>query len=128
MFMNHGYHYFAPNPGGSMMLNYEITMPDGSLKSGLLPDKSTNPRLLYHRYFMLTEFLSQYDYAGDEFNEAMVAAYAEQLLSEHEGESIELIRVYHDVPSMQRVLAGGKLEDEDLYEELPLGRYSWSDF
>ena len=66
LYINHGYFFFAPNPGPSHLI--ECTWDDpGSPKPAegavvsteklLLPDRNEHwPRLLYHRYFMLSEF------------------------------------------------------------------------
>lgn len=58
-YLNHGYHFFAPQPGPSHLIRYELEMPDGSRKEGEFPSREQNwPRLLYHRHFMLTEYLN----------------------------------------------------------------------
>ena len=58
-YLNHGYHFFAPQPGPSHLIRYELEMPDGSRKEGVFPSREQNwPRLLYHRHFMLTEYLN----------------------------------------------------------------------
>ena len=56
LFMGHGYRFFAPNPGDSHIVKYKITREDGTQIEGTFPDrKSMRPRLLYHRWFMLSE-------------------------------------------------------------------------
>jgi hypothetical protein len=60
LYLDHGYFFFAPNPGPSRLVDYEITFADGrpSVK-GRFPNVATErPRLLYHRHFMLSEALS----------------------------------------------------------------------
>ena len=60
---NHGYRFFAPDPGPSHLVRYYLTMPDGSQREGVFPNLAEEkPRLLYHRYFMLSEHL----YASEE--------------------------------------------------------------
>ena len=57
--LNHGYRFFAPNPGPSHLFRYRLTNDDGSTIAGELPDRTRHwPRLLYHRYFMLAENLN----------------------------------------------------------------------
>ena len=57
-YINHGYRFFAPDPGPSHIVRFEITMPDGSTTAGRIPDPGQHwPRLLYHRHFMMTETL-----------------------------------------------------------------------
>jgi hypothetical protein len=56
LFMGHGYRFFGPDPGNSHIVEYTIAQADGSTLSGHFPDRdSTWPRLLYHRWFMLSE-------------------------------------------------------------------------
>ena len=58
MFLGHGYRFFAPDPGPSHLVEYEIKLADGSTINGMFPDKDgpmTFPRLNYHRWFMLSE-------------------------------------------------------------------------
>lgn len=63
LYMNHGYFFFAPNPGPSHLIQFSLNQPTGKqqdlipLQSNRLPDRNKHwPRLLYHRYFMLAEF------------------------------------------------------------------------
>jgi hypothetical protein len=78
MFLDHGYFFFAPNPGPGHLIRVvqsddpvpplpddrrstplaEVNRLDGENRSvSYLPDRASHwPRLLYHRYFMLSEF------------------------------------------------------------------------
>lgn len=62
LYLNHGYRFFAPNPGPSRLVRYEITFKDGKKESGIFPDRDAInkkfPRLLYHRWFMLSESIA----------------------------------------------------------------------
>ena len=56
LFMGHGYRFFAPNPSSSHLVQYKVTRADGTQVEGVFPDRdSMRPRLLYHRWFMLSE-------------------------------------------------------------------------
>lgn len=56
LYLGHGYRFFAPDPGPSHLLVYRVTRADGSTVDGRFPDKDTIwPRLMYHRWFMLSE-------------------------------------------------------------------------
>ncbi|KAA5540188.1 hypothetical protein FYK55_21350 [Roseiconus nitratireducens] len=58
--LDRGYAFFAPDPGPSRLIQAAIVQPDGSVQEELYPDLSSQwPRLLYHRHFMLTEYLSE---------------------------------------------------------------------
>ena len=55
-FLNHGYRFFAPNPGPSHIVRYEVDTADGETVKGQFPDPDAHwPRLLYHRHFMISE-------------------------------------------------------------------------
>ncbi len=59
-YLNHGYFFFAPNPGPSHLLECQLTSASGEQSRLRLPDlRAQWPRLLYHRHFMLAEFLHQ---------------------------------------------------------------------
>jgi hypothetical protein len=50
MYLDHGYFFFSPNPGPSHLVGIRD-------QSVVFPDRKEQwPRLLYHRYFMLSEF------------------------------------------------------------------------
>ena len=59
MFLNHGYFFFAPEPGPSHLVDYKVEFADGRPAiEGRFPNlKEEQPRLLYHRHFMLSESL-----------------------------------------------------------------------
>jgi hypothetical protein len=55
-YLGHGYRFFAPDPSPSHLLVYKLHQPDGSITEHQFPDTQVNwPRLLYHRWFMLSE-------------------------------------------------------------------------
>jgi len=60
MYLDHGYFFFAPNPGPSHLIDYKVEFADGRPPlTGRFPDLQTErPRLRYHRHFMLTESLN----------------------------------------------------------------------
>ena len=59
MYLDHGYFFFAPNPGPSHLLRAKLEFADGRPPLELtFPDvNAQRPRLLYHRHFMLAEQL-----------------------------------------------------------------------
>ena len=59
-FLNHGYAFFAPNPGPSHLLRARIEFDDGRPPiEETFPNLDRQwPRLLYHRHFMLSEQLN----------------------------------------------------------------------
>lgn len=58
-YLDHGYAFFAPDPGPSHLFQAAITRRDGKRVEEKFPDLTKQwPRLLYHRHFMLAEFLN----------------------------------------------------------------------
>ena len=55
-FLGHGYRFFGPDPGPGHLLVYQGQRADGTQFEGVFPDSDDHwPRLLYHRWFMLSE-------------------------------------------------------------------------
>lgn len=60
LYLDRGYAFFAPDPGPSHLFQAATTQPDGSVQERMYPDRQQQwPRLLYHRHFMLAEFLTE---------------------------------------------------------------------
>lgn len=59
MFLDHGYAFFAPDPGPSHLVRFRVEFDDGREPvEHMFPDLDRHwPRLLYHRHFMLAEQL-----------------------------------------------------------------------
>ncbi len=139
-YLNHGYFFFAPEPGPSHLL--ECRLEYGNSETGRLrfPDKrAQRPRLLYHRHFMLSEFLHQlhvppvqpriaeddpailaewreargrYEMIRDSMTRHLVARYA--------ADAAFIDRVEHRLPSDFEVLTERlPLNDPSLYVVLP---------
>ncbi len=71
LFLGHGYRFFGPDPGPSHLLIYKIKTADGKLIEGKFPDRTQHwPRLLYHRWFMLSETIfEEHAFALDEVSQ-----------------------------------------------------------
>lgn len=60
LYIDRGYAFFAPDPGPSHLIQAAITGTDGNRTEELYPDLDNQwPRLLYHRHFMLAEYLEE---------------------------------------------------------------------
>ncbi len=123
LFLNHGYHYFAPDPGASTLIAWEIPRDGEAPAVGRFPDVSVCPRLLYHRYFMLAENLWAFD---DETQQDILKAYARHFAAQFGAERISLNRVSHEPSSIMRLQAGGKLDDPETFQEEVLGHFDFS--
>jgi hypothetical protein len=125
LYLNHGYHYFAPEPGPSTLVAFTARGDSGLLAQGRIPDRQIKPRLLYHRYFMLTEHLNT---APPELRQPWCASYAEHLCRKYGARDVGLTRVTHLLPSPQMVRAGVRLDDPAGYTEQPLGIFRCDEF
>ncbi|MEW4530314.1 hypothetical protein [Maioricimonas sp. JC845] len=124
LYLNHGYNFFAPQPGESTLVGWEVTRDDGSTESGRFPDRSMFPRLLYHRHFMLTESLG---FVPPPLKLKWHESYAQHLCHTHDGQQVRLERITHLLPSMQMVRAGVPLDAPDSYVIEPMGTYQCRD-
>lgn len=124
--LNQGSHFFAPDPGPSHLVHYELRFEDGRTERGFFPNVQEHwPRLRYHRHFMLSEFLN--DLAIDDNRrglfDAVTHSYAEHLRHEHRADEVTLAIRRHYVPSPQHVSSGKSLNDLSLFAERPLGTH-----
>ena len=118
LYLDHGYHFFAPEPAESTLLAYVAEREDGTVVRGRIPDRTTQPRLLYHRYFMLTEHMSD---APEDLERLWLESYAQHIAREQHATRVALIEQTHNLPTMERVREGGRLDDPESYEERELG-------
>ena len=138
-YLNHGYFFFAPEPGPSHLIDCQLEF--GSERGSLrFPDRQAQwPRLLYHRHFMLAEFLNQLhappvepelaaddplllaEWRADRARFEMVRNSMEQHLRVRYGaDSARIERIEHRLPSSLEVLVDRiPLDDPNLYIVLP---------
>ena len=134
-YLNHGYKFFGPDPGPSHLVRYVVEMADGERIEGTFPDRKIHwPRLLYHRHFMLSEFLvglagpwdPRFDWAKQPLSppqEAYVESYAHHLLAKHGGKRVTLYLVEHRLATPKEVADGMRLDDPELYRSRKLGSF-----
>ncbi len=120
LYLNHGYHFFAPEPAGSALLAFTAERADGSVFRGRIPSRATAPRLLYHRYFMLTEHQSGEE---EEVQGPCRESYARHIGHKFHARKVTLTEVTHNLPTMERFRDGGRLDDPESFEFEPLGVY-----
>jgi hypothetical protein len=117
LYLNHGYRYFAPEPSQSTLLAFVAERADGSIVRGRIPDRAIQPRLLYHRHFMLTERMPT---EPPELVERWYASYAQHLGHRYGAKQVSLTRVTHFLPTLEMVREGVRLDDPRSYEEQPI--------
>lgn len=123
-FLNHGYRFFAPEPGPSHLVRYELDWNDGTQVEGIFPNlQQHRPRLLYHRHFMMSEFLNSAP-PDSEWERAYAQSYANHLLNLHGADRVTLYLRRHLIVAPEDVLAGQQLDDPRLFEERRMGSYS----
>jgi hypothetical protein len=141
---DHGYRFFAPDPGeSSHLVKYQLEMPDGSMPPAkVFPNLAEHrPRLLYHRHFMLTEFLNSayvpqraIDEEQDPEAKAAMRAqrermlrlaesYARHLQATSGSQHVLLYRREHRIPSPLEVEQGRRLTDPELFRDELLGTW-----
>ena len=122
LYLGHGYRFFAPDPGPGHSIRWTMTMPDGSLRSGQIPDAAHDwPRLLYHRRFMVAEKLAALvpptDVPAEIWAQArtdwlpLVKGVAGTLLWKQSGSRVSLEIVEHYLPGPDEVIAGTTGDD-----------------
>lgn len=147
--LNQGYRFFAPDPGPSHVIKYEIFddqgkpiklagdedtvgyLPPVDLRVGLLSGK---PRLLYHRYFMLTEQIPNMPHPDLPPDRAAVNeprlkktmnSYAQELMRRNNGSRIKMTYLEHIFPDPDAFLEGKEsMTDAESYVTLWSGEFT----
>lgn len=121
LYLDHGFHYFAPDPGASTLVEYTMEFEDGTTKTDRFPNRRIWPRLLYHRHFMLSEFLGN---CPEKARPMIERAFARNLCREHGAVRVSLKMIVHETPTSDEVKKGMTLNDESLFKETTLGTYT----
>ena len=127
IYMDHGYHFFGPDPGDSTLLRFVARKEDGTVVRGTYPDRNVFPRLRYHRHFMLTEAIPRVADYDERLAALQAKAYAERILKAIDANSVDLYRVTHRLTSADRFLAGGRLDDPETYYDERIGSFAVDD-
>ena len=140
LYIDRGYAFFAPDPGPSHLIQAAITNPDGQRIEMRYPDLDQQwPRLLYHRHFMLSEFLqeiyhppgppeelkkanpqeAQYWSLSRSRYERIRQSIIDHLRHEYPGDDVAIARIEHLVPNLLDYQQEPvELTDERLYRVL----------
>jgi hypothetical protein len=140
--LNHGYRFFAPDPSPSHLVRYHLEFADGSKRDGHFPDLADQwPRLLYHRYFMLSEHLYAWfaqwqealenskapiplamrqkavddSHKAEGLYRAFAQSFASELLRRNGAARVTLELVEHAIPPLDDVARGQALNDDKSY-------------
>lgn len=140
LYIDRGYAFFAPDPGPSHLIQAAITDQKGNRVEKMIPDLNDQwPRLLYHRHFMLSEYLHsiyqqpgppeeliQVDRQEAELWRQMRLRYervrqsiVKHLNEAHPGDQVAIRRVEHLIPDLSIYLEQPiALDDPQLYRVL----------
>ncbi len=125
LYLNHGYNFYAPQPAPSTLVGYEIEGADGTIiRAAGSSTASITPRLLYHRYLLLTEHLV---FVSEEAQTYWYKSYARHLCHKYGGSRVGLTRVIHYPATMEMIRNGSTLDEPFSYEERFVGDFSCSD-
>lgn len=141
LYLNHGYAFFAPDPGPSHLLRARLEFADGRQSQTVwIPDLQRHwPRLMYHRYFMLSEHLNSAFTPADapsdlpegspemaewkfvrRMYEARRAAIESHLQQQHGAERVTLERIEHRLlDPYEFVELNRRIDAEETYIVLP---------
>lgn len=126
LYLNHGYHFFAPDPGPSHLVRYELDLSDGSTAEGIFPSPQEHaPRLLYHRHFMLSEYANRLA-VEDEPTPALKVlsqSFANHLMTKHGATRARLYLRRHYIPTPEQVQTGQPLDAPEFIAERSLGEF-----
>jgi hypothetical protein len=123
LYINHGYQFFAPDPGAGKLVRWEVLNAQGGVtKQGEFPNtKEQWPRLWYHRHFMLA------DQAGaalederdpDRWKRMFLEAYARHILRESDGAAVRVRWIEHRPLDPKMAFDGAKLDDPSTYRQV----------
>jgi hypothetical protein len=123
LYLNHGYHFFAPDPGPGHLVRYEVFDDRGGvIEQGEFPSVKENwPRLFYHRYFMLADQVgipSEDEEFRKLWQRKYLEAYGRQLLREYDGQTVRVKWIAHYSLPPQLAEQGRKMNDPESYETL----------
>ncbi|MEM6469697.1 MAG: hypothetical protein AAF802_09005 [Planctomycetota bacterium] len=140
LYLDRGYAFFAPDPGPSHLFQAAVELEDGNLQEDLYPDLDRQwPRLLYHRHFMLAEFLNEVYAPPGPPNDLVEAdpeaaliwrqqrgryeyvrqSIVDHLSHVHDGRPAAILRIEHGIPALQDyVVEPIELDDARLYRVL----------
>ena len=124
-YLNNGYNFYAPQPAPSTLVSYEVERGDGTTIRGRILDRSLKPRLLYHRYLLLTEHLV---FVSDDLQKYWYKSYGRHLCHKYGGSRIRFTRLIHHPPTMEMVRAGATLDEPISYEEMFVGDFSCGEY
>jgi hypothetical protein len=121
LYLNHGYHFFAPDPPVNNLVRYTVTDAAGAtIAEGEFPNRDQQwPRLFYHRHMMLADQAGiGPDGGGLDWLNLSLRGYARALLRRHNGAECRIDYVRHEHLSPYAVLDGVDANSPDLFKPI----------
>ena len=116
-YLNHGYHYFAPDPGNSTIVRFVAELPNGRSQIGQVPDRNELwPRLFYHRHLLLTEYLGSLPPGSHQLRDAVLESYALVIAEKNNAAQVQISQVTHRAIEPERIMVGGAINDPETYD------------
>jgi hypothetical protein len=118
LYINHGYAFFAPDPGAGRLVRWEILNPQGAVvKQGEFPNSKEHwPRLWYHRHFMLADQVGD-GMDDDAWRKRFLEAYGRHILRESDGAAVRIRWIEHRPLEPEEATRGMKLDDPSTYRQ-----------
>lgn len=120
LYLNHGYHFFGPEPPVNQLIRYRVTDTAGAtIAEGEFPNKEQQrPRLLYHRHMMLADQanLGPPDVPPEDWLRLSLEAYGRRLLRVHGGERVAVDCVRHFPLTPGQSLEGADPNAPELFQ------------
>lgn len=121
LYLNHGYHFFAPDPPVNQLVRYAVTDESGAIVAeGEFPNTEQQwPRLYYHRHMMLADQAPLMPAPEPQAaTQLALRSYARYLLRRHDGAQARLEYVRHAQLNPFEVLEGADPNTPERFERL----------
>jgi hypothetical protein len=123
LYVNHGYSFFAPDPGAGKLVRWEVLNAQGAVtKQGEFPNKKEQwPRLRYHRHFMLADQAGagpEEERDPDLWKRKYMEGYARHILRESDGAAVRVRWIEHRPLEPGAAFDGAKLDDPSTYRQI----------
>ena len=125
LYLNQGYNFYSPQPAATTLVAYEVERGDKLVARGRINELASKPRLLFHRYLLLTEHLT---FVSPESQPYWYRSYAHHLCHKYGGDRVSFTRIVHYPATTEMIRGGMTLSDPMTYEEVFAGEYPCGDY
>lgn len=119
LYLNHGYHFFGPEPPINQLVRYQVSDNTGQpIAEGEFPNTDQQwPRLYYHRHMMLADQanLGPPDISPEDWTRFSMQAYGRHLLRKTSGDRVRIDCVRHNLLYPSQSIRGDDPNAQDLF-------------